>query len=100
MQSGGNLAHILRRSLEPANSLPFAAPGTMVFPASVLSASDEAPAIAQELIAPSLMRSQGDTLARRTARTRTTPSSQDVFEQAMSDHAVLKGQAETESNRM
>lgn len=81
---------ILRRSLEQANSLPFAAPSAMVFPTSVLPGSDQTLAIAQEhhrAVVDAIGRRHGSR-AERLAHEHALIGRR-VFEQAMSDHAAL-----------
>lgn len=81
---------ILRRSLEQANSLPFAAPSAMVFPTSVLPRSDQTLAIAQEhhrAIVDAIARRYGSR-AERLAHEHALIGRR-IFEQAISDHAVL-----------
>jgi GntR family transcriptional regulator, vanillate catabolism transcriptional regulator len=81
---------ILRRSLEQANSLPFASPSAMVFPTSVLPRSDQTLAIAQEqhrALIEAIARRHG-TRAEHIAREH-AQIARGVFEEAISDRDVL-----------
>jgi GntR family transcriptional regulator of vanillate catabolism len=81
---------ILRRSLEQANSLPFASPSAMVFPTSVLPKSDQTLAIAQEhhrAIAEAIARRHG-ARAERLAHEHALIGRR-VLEQAISDRDAL-----------
>lgn len=83
-------SEMLRRLLEQANSLPFAAPSAMVFPTSVLDASDETLATAQvhhRSLVEAIQRresSRAEHLAREHARIAWR-----VFELALSDENAL-----------
>lgn len=84
-------SEMLRRLLEQANSLPFAAPSAMVFPTSMLDASDETLATAQvhhrSLVEAIQLResSRAEHLAREHARLAWR-----VFELALSDEAAWR----------
>lgn len=81
---------MLRRLLDQANSLPFASPSAMVFPTSMLAASDQTLAIAQDQhdsIVDAIQNREGtraEHLAREHARLAWR-----VFELALADEKVL-----------
>lgn len=83
-------SEMLRRILEQVNSLPFASPSAMVFPTSMLAASDETLTIAQEhhrALLEAIANREGtraEHLAREHARLGRT-----VFEIALSDESIL-----------